>query len=297
MEHLSEEMERQIQEIAEAARLKRASQESVPEQGSITPLRSLLRSLNLTPSGQALPDEAQCPTCRLWDTGNPTVREILLSRDPTGHALSMAQCECPRVEERRRREEAQRWADSHLPHPQSPRTLDGFSVVPGAQSAVAAAEQLIQLKGPAVLLLVGQTGSGKSHLLEAIGRACLELGRTVRYDTASAFLDRLRSTIRSFDHTSMQDVVAWYQGRDVLLLDDLGTRVEKDWAVEKLTELIDERMRMGWRTAIATNLGREELAEAVGERLASRLYQTREDLNEVARVTLTSPDYRVGPQA
>ena len=92
----------------------------------------------------------------------------------------------------------------------------------------------------------------------------------------------------------MAAVLAWYQLRRFFLLDDLGAEKRSDFTVERLTELIDERMRMGWRTAITTNLGREELADRCGERLASRLFQTRADLKEVRRVTIAATDYRGG---
>ena len=43
--------------------------------------------------------------------------------------------------------------------------------------------------------MVGQTGVGKSHLLEALGRRYCELGYRVRYTTSAELLDDLRKSL------------------------------------------------------------------------------------------------------
>jgi DNA replication protein DnaC len=241
----------------------------------------------------SLPDEAQCPVCHYFDAGHPDVQRILKRREKeehfaSGFLLAAAGCQCRDVEAKRQRDTEMRWAQANLPHPHSPHTLaqlrDMEAVLPDLQ-------RFLQGDGPRCLLLQGQTGSGKSHILEGLGRAMLENGHTVRYDTASAFLDRLRHTFTD-DQDSVGGVVAWYHGRRLVLLDDLGTRAERDWAIQEITEVVDARIRMGWHLAVATNLSRDEMAEALGDRLASRLYQDNPELGEVRRITLTAQDYR-----
>lgn len=243
-----------------------------------------------------MPDEAQCSICGLWDVEHPMVKQIAAWRAwQRGFALAsltaMVACECPMRAAKREKQRAQRYADANLPHAHNPRTfenLDGSRM----SDALGKAHRFASLDGPRCLLLVGQTGTGKSHILESIGRSVLDAGWTARYDTASAFLDRLRHTFGQGQTESVTDVLNWYSTRTVLLLDDLGSRAEKDWAVQELTDLVDFRIRNGGWLAVATNLVRDEMAEAVGDRLASRLFQTNESLEEVCRVTLTCGDYR-----
>jgi DNA replication protein DnaC len=242
-----------------------------------------------------MPDEAQCPVCGYFDVAHPDVKRLLTHRDPSGGLLYRAQCRCLALEERTRRDYELRKMQANLPHPKDPKTFVNFNMTEQLKAAVVASREFANSEGPPLLFLVGSTGAGKSHLMEAIGRHILETSAwTVRYEASSSLLMRLRETVSDYSEDDMAEVLAWYQRRRFFLLDDLGAEKRSDFTVERLTELIDERMRMGWRTAISTNLGREELADRCGERLASRLFQTRADLKEVRRVTIAATDYRGG---
>ncbi len=145
-------------------------------------------------------------------------------------------------------------------------------------------------EGPAVLVMTGVTGSGKSHLIEAIGRHCLSLGQSVKYVTAE---DLLRRTRDAFDGTDL-DVFGNTLGEcyvaEVLLLDELGAENTTPWAQTQLSALVDDRYRNGKRLVVATNLGPEEMAVKLGERLASRLWDTQ--TGDVAHLILKAEDYR-----
>ena len=141
-----------------------------------------------------------------------------------------------------------------------------------------------------ILVLVGVPGGGKTHLLEAVGRHFLELGRSVRYDFVPDLLDELRETYGDGVDTTATAVLAQRHLVGVLLLDDIGLGNPTDWTREKITALIDQRYRSGGGLVVATNLTRGEMEEHGGTRLASRLWD-RQD--EVARVVyLTCSDYR-----
>jgi len=171
--------------------------------------------------------------------------------------------------------------------------LETFQPRQGTQEAVTEASSFAQWDGPPVLLLVGVTGCGKSHLLEGIGRYVLGQGKTVRYETASTFLNRLRHTFSSQDDEDIMDLILWYQKQALVILDDLGAEAATDWAAQHLTSFIDQRIQMGMRMAIATNCTQDEMAQRLGDRLASRLFQKNADLGEVNRITLTATDYRM----
>lgn len=254
-------------------------------------MASLGETLKHLTSYEPLPDESTCPVCGYFDVSHPDVQRILLARDPTRQLLHNAQCRCQELVAQMERDEALRHIQANLPHPEKPRTFDRFTTRPGTEDALAASKRFATFEGPTTLFIAGETGTGKSHLLEAIGRQILSASVWhVRYETSIAFLDRLRFSYS--DNHEAEDLMAWYQKQRYLLLDDLGSEKPTDWAIERLTTLIDERMVKGLPLAVSSNLGEGEMAARLGERLASRLFQTNPALGEVSRVTLMAGDYR-----
>ena len=51
------------------------------------------------------------------------------------------------------------------------------------------------------LTWVGQSGMGKSHLIQGIGRACCVLGYRVRYETSATLLEELMRAAGSRPHS------------------------------------------------------------------------------------------------
>ena len=246
----------------------------------------------LRSAGEPLPNDSKCGVCGYFDITHPDVRRILLDRDPSKRIFHMAQCKCQSREEQQIRDDQLRHAQAALPSGGTPRTFDNFLGRPGTDDMLAAARKFADRQGPKMLVLVGQTGTGKSHLLEAIGRHVLESGRTVRYDLASTFLNRLRHTYDSDSGEDVHDLTAWYQRRFIVLLDDIGMESATAWVREQLTTLVEERLHSGGWMALATNLSKASMADRMGDRMASRLYAGNPNLPEVAVVVNTAEDYR-----
>jgi len=254
-------------------------------------LRTLGESFErLRSRGEMLPNDSSCPVCEYFDITHPDVRRILIDRDPTKRLLNIAQCKCQRREDQQRRDDQLRHAQAALPA--GGRTFDNFKGRPGTDDMLAAARRFAGRAGPRMLVFVGQTGTGKSHLLEAIGHHALESDRTVRYDLASTFLNRLRHTYDSDSGEDVHDLTAWYQRRHTVLLDDIGMESATPWVREQLTTLVEERLHSGGWMALATNLSKTAMADRMGDRLASRLYAGNPELSEVSLVINTAEDYR-----
>ena len=141
------------------------------------------------------------------------------------------------------------------------------------------------------MTISGPTGTGKTHMLEAIGRHWLDQDRTVRYEVAATMVDRVRRQAQE-GITDLWDWWDWYQGRHLLLLDDLGLERYTPFAAEHLTRLVDGRLTSGLPLVVATNLDRDQMAEHLGDRIASRLYVEREDAEGLQLVTTSAADYR-----
>ena len=243
-----------------------------------------------------VPDRFFCPKCRYllrWDSdefrawARETAREHLLSE--------LLGCRCRQVEEEQRRRDAQRRMDANLPRRRDeigPRTFENFTRVPGSEECLSAAADLAAGKGPPIVVMVGLTGSGKSHLIEAAVRAALDGGQSVRYEVAEDILLQLRHTFDSTEDGDISEVLRWYQDFGMLAIDDLGMHRATPWGIGYLTSIVDQRYMDGARLIVTTNVsGPDEMAERWGDRLASRLFDVR--TGTVRVVWSEAPDYRL----
>ena len=177
---------------------------------------------------------------------------------------------------------------AEFPHVSNPRTFDSFQPRVGADEAVTAARTYTVGKGPQLLTLYGTYGSGKSHLLEAMAREMCGQGIWVKYALAPALLDALRNSYDKEATANFEQTYSRYANAPVLFLDDVGLGKPSEWALEKLTMLIDDRYRHEKPLVAATNLRFEALADAWGGRLADRLWDTESGVVRVVLMTCLS---------
>ncbi len=69
------------------------------------------------------------------------------------------------------------------------------------------------------LAIVGQSGLGKSHLIQGIARACCALGYRVRYETSATLLEEL---MRAAGAKSLPLALRYYRSFDLLVIDEFG---------------------------------------------------------------------------
>lgn len=104
------------------------------------------------------------------------------------------------------------------------------------------------------LLMVGQSGIGKSHLLEGIGRrACLQ-GYRVRYTSSDALLADLGASLA--DGTTVKRI-RYFTRPDLLIIDGFGfDRIEREQSPQGLSLLYKVIEKRGSRrsTALITNI-------------------------------------------
>jgi len=70
---------------------------------------------------------------------------------------------------------------------------------------------------------------------------------------------------------SESSLIEKYTGRKCLILDDLGPEKSSEWSIQTLYSIIDRRYRDVRQTLITSNLTLDEIAEKVGDRIASRI--------------------------
>jgi DNA replication protein DnaC len=98
--------------------------------------------------------------------------------------------------------------------------------------------------------LLGDSGTGKTHLLIGLGLAACEQGRRVRYATTAQLVNELAEAA---DNRQLSRVVARYGRLDLLLLDELGYVQLDPRGAELLFQIITEREERA-SIAIGTNL-------------------------------------------
>lgn len=124
------------------------------------------------------------------------------------------------------------------------------------------------------LLIMGNPGTGKSHLAVAIARNLKASGFTVGFLTTGKLLSLIKETYKKGASRTEIDIQNDISKLDVLILDDLGAEATKDefsWSKTQMFDLLNIRSKKP--TIYTTNFNDENIAEAVGERVASRLYK------------------------
>jgi len=118
------------------------------------------------------------------------------------------------------------------------------------------------------VLLMGQSGLGKTYLMHAMAKRLLQRGKNVLLISAYRFLSTARNAYFS-GKTEELDTLA---DADVLMLDDLGSEpLMENITIVQLFNLINERQVRNRATVITTNLMAEEFRQRYTERIASRL--------------------------
>jgi len=113
-------------------------------------------------------------------------------------------------------------------------------------------------------LFLGPPGSGKSHLVQAIGHAVLQQGYRVLYREAHALLEELAET--ALDDSRKQRM-EFLTSVPLLIIDDLGMRKLPLTAAEELLEIIMRRYERA-STLVTSNRPVEDWSKLLGDTAA-----------------------------
>jgi DNA replication protein DnaC len=115
------------------------------------------------------------------------------------------------------------------------------------------------------LVFVGQSGVGKSYLIQSIGQAACALGFKVHYITSGKLLEDLTAALA--DQT-IHDRVRHYARFDLLVIDEFGfDRIERSVCPQAASlwyKIIDARSQRV-STALVTNIDFEAWADYLGD--------------------------------
>lgn len=154
------------------------------------------------------------------------------------------------------------------------KTFDNFNVTSKNQKAFNIARQLAERENfelENIIYIYGSTGSGKSHLLSAIGNAVsknMEKYNLI-YITAYDFVTNIILTIRESPEAQVT-----YQNKlrsaDILLIDDIQYLVDRESSTETFFMIVDYLVSGGKLVIITgdTEPGNYHLNERLKRRLA-----------------------------
>lgn len=133
------------------------------------------------------------------------------------------------------------------------KTLEDFNVDVGPKAVTPALLGALRegafIEAGTPLVFLGDSGTGKSHLLIGTGVAAARAGRRVRYVTTAALVNELSEAA---DDKMLSRVVARYGRLDLLCLDELGYVQLDTRGAELLFQVITEREEKS-SVAVASN--------------------------------------------
>lgn len=148
------------------------------------------------------------------------------------------------------------------------------------------------------LVITGKSGTGKSHIMMALGRRACEHGISVRYARCVDLLDDLHAALA--DGSYPQRLKAWARP-ELLIIDDVGLgqvkkRDNEPTAAHTLFNLIDRRHGKV-STAVTSNIALSEWGRYLGDATVAMAILDRLAMLAI-RIDIDGPSYRqhVGEQ-
>jgi DNA replication protein DnaC len=163
------------------------------------------------------------------------------------------------LEERERNTIARRIKDAHLPRT---KTLDEFDFSKAPKIRATEISELAQggyIERAEPVILIGDCGTGKTHLLTGLCVAACRQKRRVRFATAAALVNEL---VEAKQQLQLRRVLARWDRYDLIAIDEVGYVPMADLGAEFLFQVIAERAEKA-AVIITTNLPFSEWTQVI----------------------------------
>ena len=121
-------------------------------------------------------------------------------------------------------------------------------------------------------VMLGNCGTGKTHLACAIGMEAVRQSKTVLFATASEII-RLVQAAHKSDTETEWGMMQEFEQLDLLIVDEVGVQYATESANRIITEIVNARYNAEKPTVFISNLGADEFQAVMGERAMSRMME------------------------
>jgi DNA replication protein DnaC len=138
----------------------------------------------------------------------------------------------------------------------------------------------------ASLILTGITGTGKTLAVSEFAESWVrKLSKSCRYITANGMIKEIQASYGAEGKSEEGEILRFVQ-YDLLILDEIDAKADKENANLLLTEVINRRYNENKPVIVISNQAFELLGQFVGDRVHSRLHEN------AFIVACTWPDFR-----
>jgi len=185
-----------------------------------------------------------------------------------------------------------RIAESRLPRPYKLLSDFEFSFQPKLRKSLIMDIATMEfIKNKESLLFIGDCGTGKSHIAQALGMTACEKGHKVLYTTCSGLINDLNNGV--FEK-NLPKRLRRYTLPDLLIIDEMGhDRLELQLTKEAhlLFKVVDERYRYNRSSIFTTNVEENDWAEYLGDPISTRAILDR-IFHRSLKIEIKGPSYR-----
>lgn len=168
------------------------------------------------------------------------------AKERVTHRAYLAEVLSAEVDQRDGRRRARRLMEARFPRLKRLEDFDLSVAVNINPATLAALAKGAWIDAGQPVVLIGDSGTGKSHLLIGLGVAACEAGRRVRYVTCAQLVNELAEAA---DERILSKVIGRYGRLDLLLVDELGYVSVDPRGAELLFQVLTEREE---RASVAT---------------------------------------------
>jgi len=176
-----------------------------------------------------------------------------------------------------------------------PKTFENFNIRHGTEEAYNAAHAMVEKDAtppPTLVLVSDGTGTGKSHLAEAICRVYLAANARVRLERVPALMRALQPPADQSE--DRRDILRFtLQTARPLWLDELGGEKPSAFTEQEILSVIDYRQTNGKPTIITTNRQMGWFNQVGYDRIGSRLFGENTGDTKVVVIPDWVTDYRM----
>lgn len=122
------------------------------------------------------------------------------------------------------------------------------------------------------VLMLGNTGLGKTHLSLSIAEKVIEKGYSVVYDSAANIIMPIENEHFSNSNGKHNEALYAVLSADLVIIDDLGAEFNTNFYTSTIYEIINTRLNKKAPTIINTNLTPDEISSRYHPRITSRIF-------------------------